>query len=369
MKKTSKIFLTITVFALLLVGQAPGQVNQLEFIRNQNLRVGFHAKLWEFEDDSRFVEFALPTFYSTSLSSRLSFDVIAAPFGSVFDPSPGKSIDFTSISDTYVRGSYILGDNRALLTVGLGIPSGKTELDAEELALASIAANRPLANPVTNFGTGFNINVGLAVAHEVGPWVFGFGVGYSRRGEYDLNSQGATIDPGDEFNVTVGLDRQFGAAKVIADVIYTTYSKDESNVLPSYEAGNKILFNGQLIFPVGIFDPIILSVGNRVRKDNTAANQALVDNGNEFEFRATAITPVSSFRLKLIYLARIYGDNNQGVDGANIQGFGGGLILRVSNSFTFDPAIIFQTGSINTGPDSEIDVTGLELTGGFSFRF
>jgi len=365
----------ITLMSLiLLTGVTQSVFAQSEFIRNHYLRLGFHAKLWEFEGNSRFLEVALPMIYSMQIGRRFALDVVASPFGagvyegSLRDPSNGEKI--ISLSDSYVRASYIIGDNQALLTVGVGIPSGKTELNNEEFTIASIAANRALANPVSNFGTGSNVNVGLAVAREIGSWVFGFGVGFARRGEYNLNSLGGTIDPGDEINVTIGADKDFGSAKFTGDVIYTMYTEDESNVLSPYQAGNKLYINGRLIFTLGFLNPVILSVGNRIRADNISRSQTF-QNGNEFEARVAAVVPVGgdNFGLKFVYLMRNYGDGDQDVGGATINGFGGGLVFKISQNLTFDPTFIYSTGTFNTGPDTETDVTGYELTGGFAFRF
>ncbi len=41
---------------ILLTGVAQSVFGQSEFIRNRYLRLGFHAKLWEFEDDSGFLK-------------------------------------------------------------------------------------------------------------------------------------------------------------------------------------------------------------------------------------------------------------------------------------------------------------------------
>ncbi len=365
----------ITLMSLILLTCVSQSVfAQSEFIRNRYLRLGFHAQLWEFEDDSKFLEVALPMVYSMPIGRRFALDVVASPFGagvyegSLRDPSNGEKI--ISLSDTYVRASYIIGDNQALLTVGVGIPSGKTELNNEEFTIASIAANRALANPVSNFGSGSNMNVGLAVAREIGSWVFGFGVGFARRGEYNLNALGGTIDPGDEINVTIGADKDFGSAKFTGDVIYTKYTKDKSNVLSDFQAGNKLYINGRFIFTLGFLNPVILSAGNRTRDDNSSPNQTF-KNGNEFEDRVSAVSPVGgdNFGLKFVYLMRNYGDGEQDAGGATINGFGGGLVFKISRNFTFDPTFIYATGSFNTGPDTKADVTGYELTGGFAFRF
>ncbi len=347
---------------------------QSEFIRSRYLRLGVHAKLWEFEGDTGFLEVALPMIYSMPIGRRFALDVVASPFlagvyqGSLSDLEDGEKI--TSLSDTYVRASYIIGDNQALLTVGFGIPTGTTELTNEELPIASRAASRALANPVSNFGTGSNVNVGLAVAREIGTWVFGFGVGFAKRGEYDFDALGSNYDPGDEFNVTIGADKEFGSAKFTGDVIYTKYTEDKSNRLSDFQAGDKLYVNGRLIFPLGFLNPIVLSASNRTRGENSSPTQKF-QNGNEYEARVAAIAPLAgrNFGLKFVYLTRIYGDGEQDVGGANINGFGGGLVFKISQNFTFDPTFIYSTGSLNTGPDSKTDITGYELTGGFAFRF
>ena len=148
------------------------------------------------------------------------------------------------------------------------------------------------------------------------------------------------------------------------------YTEDQSNFLSPYQAGNKLYINGRLIFTLGFLNPVILSAGNRIRDDNSSRSQTF-QNGNEFEARASAVVPVGgdNFGLKFVYLMRNYGDGDQAVGGASINGFGGGMVFKISQTFTFDPTFIYSTGRVNTGPNTETDVTGYELTGGFAFRF
>lgn len=366
---------------LLALGQAIpvlAQTDRSQFIRHQTLKPGIHFKTWSFSESSgldSFTEFALPVVYSHPINERLAIDVITAPFISSVKQTGGETVDLTGLTDTFVRGSYLIGDNLALLTVGLSLPSGKTDLDARELQLAGLAANRPLDNPVTNFGTGLNLNVGLATAQQWGEWVVGLGVGYASRGEYETSTLAEPVDisPGNEINLTFGVEREFegsnGNSKLLADFIYTNYGEDDFAGRQPYEAGDKFLLRGQYLFPLAVFDPVILALTNRFRLDNETSNPALADNGNEFELRATFIQPRSeTFNLKYILHAKLYSDTENEAEGALIYGIGGGITLRVTDTISIDPTLIFSTGSINAGPDSEIDVTGIEFSGGVLVR-
>ncbi|MFQ5753449.1 MAG: hypothetical protein ACE5HI_15780, partial [bacterium] len=355
------------------------QINQLEFIRTQYFKPTFHIKSWTFDDTpalDRFTEFAIPVVYSLPLGSRFGIDVATSPFLGIKETPNAPTDEFHNITDTFVRSSIILGDNLALLTFGVGIPSGETNLDATEFTISSIASNRPLDNPVSNFGTGLSLNFGLALAQEVGSWVLGFGIGYSLRQKYDATFSGQEFDiePGNELNLTFGLERDFelsgDRAKFLADFIYTNYAEDKVNGESFYEAGDKFLVRGQLLIPVGFLNPVILTATQRWRSNNRSPNPELISNGNELELRATLIHPLAnSFSLKYVAKSQLYGDNDNDSEGATIYGIGGGFILKFSSHVSFDPTFIYSKGSINTGPDSKIDIKGLELNGGFAFRF
>lgn len=375
-----KKFCTSVIFIALCVCPAWAQGNQYEFIRASTFKTGVHAKLWDFEDESgfdKFAELSFPTTYSMAFGDRFAIDLVTAPFVTALQLTDGPVLDYSNLSDSFGRVSVMLGDNLALLTFGVGIPSGQTELKSEELVLAGLAANRPLSNPITNFGAGLNLHFGVAVAQNFGAWVVGAGAGYALRGDYDIlfDDENIQIDPGDEMNLTLGVDREFrmagGQGRFMADFIYTNYTEDEfKNLSFVYEAGDKIVVSGNLILPLGFVNPLILSARNRWRLDNKAQDPLLLDNGNELELRATGISALSgSFKLKYIYRAQIYGENDQGIDGALIHGFGGGLILKLSRHFSFDPTFIYSVGSIDTGPDSDVAVTGYEFSGGFAITF
>lgn len=375
MKKYFVILLALFLFET----SGYAQNEPYQFIRSSFFQTTFHIKSWSFDGTQaldRYTEFAIPVVYTVPFGSRLAIDVVTSPFISIKEDPGGGTSEFHNISDTFVRSSFILGDNNALLTFGIGIPTGETNLDASEYTISGIAANRSLDNPVSNFGTGFSYNFGLAVAQEFGDWVVGVGGGYSLRQQYDATFAGQSfqIEPGDEFNLTIGLERDFeiasGKGKFTADFIYTNFSEDKIDGASFFEAGDKLLFRGQLIVPFASFNPLILSVTERIRSDNRSPNPDILNNGNELELRATLVHRLSGgLHLKYVGRTQIYGDNNNSAGGATIFGIGGGVVFNFSQHVSFDPTFIFSKGSINTGPNSDINITGLELTGGLAFKF
>ena len=371
-----KYFL-LTALALVLVVVATAFGQNARFIRSRHLQLGVGFKTWKFEGASgvtRFTQTAFPVVYRFPLSNRLGVDFVTSPFLSKAQKPAGDDVKFNNVTDTLVRASYLIGNNLALLTFGVGLPTGQTELSSDELLLSGLAANRPLDYPVSSFGTGLTLVAGLAVAQPVGSWVIGFGAGYAFRQEYDATVSGTafTVNPGNELNLTFGLDREFadGRTKFSADLIYTNYSEDKSEGEAVFEAGDKFVVRGQLLFPLGLFDPVIVTALYRWRLDNRSTNAALLDNSNQFHARAVFWHPLSrSFRLKYVVDADLYSNTVVGANGATLFGFGGGLFLRLSRIVALDPTVVFRTGKINTGPGTQVDVTGLEVTGGLAFTY
>ncbi len=365
-------------FALVVLTAVTSFAQRGEFIRYQSLNTGLHFKTWRFGDEGgfkSFTEFAFPFSYSVSVSPRLGVEVITSPFLSSLDPVTGDKLSHNNLSDSFVRASYIVGDHRVLLTLGVGIPTGKAKLNNDQLTVAGFAANRPLDNPVTNFGTGLNVNFAVAAAQEIGTWIVGLGVGYSLRQNYDALSSGqeVEVDPGDELNLTFGVDKEFEwgdeKAKFTSDFIYTRYTEDDLNGQPFFEAGDRFLLQAKFLLPLGKIKPLIISLANRWRLDNRSNNAALIDNGNELEFGLTAFSPLGKkHSLKYLLDVKIYSNTVDDTDGALIGGVGLGVILRFSDRVSFDPAFKFSKGRINVGSNNDIDLTGLEATGGLSIR-
>ncbi|MBE0617733.1 MAG: hypothetical protein IH608_07390, partial [Proteobacteria bacterium] len=107
----------------------------------------------------------------------------------------GDSASLTTLVDTKVTTSYAILDRMpfdVLLGLDFNLPTGKSDLDREDLALVM----DPDLVPITEFGEGFNINPVLSVARSWGPVAAGLGAGYLWRGEYDLGADA----PGDEYD-------------------------------------------------------------------------------------------------------------------------------------------------------------------------
>jgi hypothetical protein len=358
---------------------ATADVIGLPDMRATTVSFGFDMSTWSLDvrDLDRYTQMAVPMAIAIPFGDRLSIDLAARPFRSHIDPAFVSSDAVTSMSDMLVRASYRLGRDAAIVVVSVGAPTGKAELeDATEIANAVFAADRRFANPVTSFGTGLVANASLAIARPVGNWAFGGGVGFSYRAEYDVSVFSDTTgvadstvayDPGEEINLTVGLDRNFAMgsrpAQVTADVVYTLYSDDKQGGEEVLKLGDKLFIEGRLLLPVGPIDPLMLTVRGRSRGDAEIPNAPQVEQGADADVQLTARLPMSEgLAFDITGVGRYY-DPVEGVGKGNIFGVGFGLRGRAGQSAVFQPAVLFQFGKMD-----QINVTGVRFQFGLTLK-
>ena len=87
------------------------------------------------------------------------------------------------LSDTWVKGSYVLWNDRAVFNVGIGIPTGKTRLNENQYNISKRNLIRNVFKyPLPVYGQGFCARIGLVTAHPVRDGlILGLGVQYLLR--------------------------------------------------------------------------------------------------------------------------------------------------------------------------------------------
>jgi hypothetical protein len=263
------------------------------FFRDLALGGGLHFQRWNGEGELSIREISLPLSFVCPVTRRLSLDVTAG--SGVANLERGTSRSLGGLTDTQLRASFVLGDEVALLTVGLSLPTGQAELDPGEQQVSNYLAQNALGFRTPHFGQGLNANVGLAAARKLGESVAGIGIGYLLKGEFSPWKGGAEYRPGDELSLTVGLDRQIlnGDGRVSLDVVYTRYGKDEVGGVETFQSGDKLLLQVLGLCKAKGLDWQIYLV-ERGRGKNTnywGGGQAAYSNGNQFEARLVALRP------------------------------------------------------------------------------
>jgi len=228
--------LALAPLVFLPAGEVRAEETGTGFLRDVILGSGLHYQNWRGEEGLEVREFSLPVAFVWPVSRRLSLDMVTGSGFATLDR--GTSNRLNGLTDTKIRASCIIGDELALVTVGVSTPTGKTVLDTLEREVSNYLAQDALGFRTPSFGQGLEMNVGLATAHKIGETVFGLGAGYLRKEAFTPGVEEPEYSPGDELSLTFGLDRQVmdGEGALILDVVYTVYGEDEEEGAAVYKS-------------------------------------------------------------------------------------------------------------------------------------
>jgi hypothetical protein len=357
---------TLTVLAVLAAaGETAAQEARDRLFRDAVLGSGAYYQTWSHDEKADVSELSIPLIVIWPVSKKLSLDAVS---GSGFASLADDGGSLNGLIDTKVRASYILGDERALLTLGVNTPTGKTGLTGEQRAVSSSLAQGALNFRTANFGQGLDINVGLAVAGKVGELVVGAGAGYLLKGEFTPRDQGVEYKPGSELSLTVGLDRKVmdGDGVLTLDAVYTLYGDDEQEGEATFTSGNKLVLQGMGSFKMGGMN-LRAHFTERLRGNSTRYVNGLASafgNGNQLE---TGLQVMSGGRgkveLRVQADLKAYSANDFGKGKASLFSAGPGLRLRLGPGRSIDINVKYGTGKL----DDE-SVSGIEAGGGIWFR-
>ena len=162
--------------------------------------------------------------------------------------SDTRGVDTPSLSsviDTKLNFSYVVLDKlpvNFLFGLDLNIPTGKTDLDDDELLIV----RDPDLISIVNTGEGFNINPNISMTKEWSTWSIGLGAGFLWRGEYDYSREFRNYDPGNIAYVS-GEIRYYvaddGLVRIYGD--YGTFSKDYLDDDDFYREGDFFLLGAE----------------------------------------------------------------------------------------------------------------------------
>lgn len=166
-------------------------------------------------------------------------------------------ISMSGASDTRLRFSWLLPNDRFLLTGGLSLPTGPTDLDRDEVLVSRAISNQVLGFRANRYGEGLDIFVGLAAAWPVNnSWSVGGGLGGRLKGSFEfapdaLNGLGK-VEPGSEVFLSGGASYfNRGDSRTTAfnaDLSFRTYGRDKVESKEVFEEGGEIdlVINGAL---------------------------------------------------------------------------------------------------------------------------
>src|SRR5665213_1258705 len=127
----------------------------------------------------------IPIAIIVRFSDRFNID-LSTNYANSQVKTPGiASSAITGLTDTQLRGNVTLGDNAAIVTLGVNLPSGQYKVpDGEQVAAGQIG-NDFLIYPVTSMGNGLAVTGGIGFAWPLGAWNLGVGTSFRYSTAFD----------------------------------------------------------------------------------------------------------------------------------------------------------------------------------------
>jgi len=341
--------------------------------------------------------------------NQLAFPLtVLLPFGEHFNLAIQHTPAFSwwfgeyrmnGISDTWVRGNLVFLGEKAMLNLGLGIPTGKTRLNIAQFDLARDLGRNIFRFRSPVYGQGPCARGGLAFAFQLTEKVvLGFGGQYLYRMgyhpiEFEYGSEIGIPEktwskeyvPGDEVSGQVGFDFRIDEnTKIMLDGIYTYYWKDFLDNEVVYRAGDKFTFNFALFhrsYQHYLWSHVTFRqrAKNEVIRELSFQEQDKNSNGYQIEIDMIyKIMEIMRSELFILGEGRYYGQNGRRVEEATgtskmeygdemVVGLGVGTNYRLSENSLLDFQMKYLMGNFKYETNNWI--LGLDTFLGLKIEF
>lgn len=385
--------LTYLFFLLWICSQAFSQNYNLINKSRGYFMTGYTFQTWKVElserenqyDDGIF-QMTIPFILQLGLSDKMTLNISNRPSMSWWHDEQ----KINGISDTWIKTTYISANERAMFYLGLGLPTGATQIDSVQYELSS---NKALASRNYQFyastasqglcgQAGFNYTVPIE-----DDYMLGFGVQYIYRGNHHpvkfeygsnfglSNKWDIEYNPGDEIHGQVGFD--WGVSKhtkLTFDFIYAYYLPDYLDNEKLYSSGVKYYGNVSYYHQFTQERDVYILLKYRHKENNVSweansiADDILLTQGDQVGADMLAKF-VSYQKGELLGTAftRYNAPNTDGFDESFIIGFGIGGNFHLSRNSLVHTMVKYSIGELNDLVKR--DISGFEFTAQFSYSF
>ncbi len=311
-------------------------------------------------------QLAVPIALIVPFNDRLNLDISTSYAMSEVHFNGAKTSSISGLTDTQVRGNLMLGDNFAVVTLGLNLPTGMYKVPEGQIEAAGQIGNDFLLYPVASMGGGLSTTGGVAFAQSLGDWNLGVGASFrhsSRFDAYVVQSASLRFQPGDEMKLRVGIDRPVGDGNVSIGVTYSKFGKDAADST-TFATGDRALGQATWATPIGIGDfsltawDMYRAKGERIGAVAPGENIADVSAALGFNVGDVYVQPSAEGRVWQV----------DGVHTGTIANVG--LRFRFTlGALSVNPSATYAVGKLYGAASGEVtDVTGLRGTLLFRIR-
>jgi hypothetical protein len=390
--------LWLSLIAAILLGNEAAAQGRLVGYRSSSAGVMYEQ--WSFGDAipqptstgdnivrvDRASQLSFPVAVRVPLGESWAVDLSSAySVGKVVLTAPDPELNLTEynlsgLTDVRLRATGRLTPNLSL-TVGLTAPTGKTSLNAEEFSALRVLAAPPLGFQIPRLGNGFSATAGLVLSRQLGEaWAGALAVSYEARGKYDPGVLIASLSspdfsPSDALRVSLGIDGLIGQSGMTLGLSADFYpNKDEitdpdlNGASLTTQLGPVLTADWQLRLGGGGFRELVLYAVDRYRTNYQAGTSTTPNftveqsSGNYLDAgirsviaagRATGILAAGNFR----HQTGLKSDNTLATAAIVSGTLTLGLIRDLGSSYTVQPFIRGQLGSLDTAGESSSAVS------------
>ncbi len=285
------------------------------------------------------------------------------------DAATGDAHTLDGFTDTQVRGSYVFGNDRLVLSLMLNLPTGAEKQTQQELDVSSAIASNFLLFPVASYGNGFSGTLGAAVAVPAGGWNLGLSASGRLSAKYqpyddpDTAISNLRYKPGFEGRVRVGADHLIGASRLALGFTLSTFSNDQATGGGSpgaYSPATRYISQVSLTSPIGSNSLAVYAWDYYRSSSKSDSLVGFSSKENIFTVGAQlGIQAGPKVSIQPLIEARVLG--SAPASGSGFL-FGGGATARleVTPRFSLIPGARYDTGHIKSTAVGQPSVTGFE---------
>ncbi|MFZ5518391.1 MAG: hypothetical protein ACOY90_17280 [Candidatus Zhuqueibacterota bacterium] len=337
------------------------------------LSTGFVFQKWTIENVTNPVsEGSFPIELIYPFMDNLQVQVSHLPALSQFGES-----NLAGLSDTWIRTSYSLMNNQLALSLGVGLPTGKTELDSTEILITQLISQNSFKFRLPVFGQGLTLSGGVMYALPVNDlFTVGIGANYVYRGQYKFSKLSPfEYDPGDQIGGNIGFDYSINPSLTASlDCVYSYYLADKLDKTEVFTSGPNFTIKLFTQYKLDFGDLWLNAFYRAKSRNETWDGQALAPEAKNSNVTLREVELGSRIRLNEIVFInvltelRTYAKNEYDTGSITIFGGGIGYDLSVTRNFALSMGIklFFGNGEFfNTTPS----LTGNEFYFGTQWYF
>ncbi|UCC43985.1 MAG: hypothetical protein JSU65_12870 [Candidatus Zixiibacteriota bacterium] len=311
----------------------------------------------------------MPIFGFVPLQDDLELQLYAARSSTSYETNIAE-FSLVGLSDLKLQINKSLSDDQIVLSGGVNLPVGKTELSldpaADEWKISSYLSKDYVDFPIRRLGAGFGFNLLVGGAAVVGQVRIGGSVSYQFNGAYKPYEGSGDYNPGNIFSINGGGQVQSGRVTWSANLAFSAYGTDTQDGINVLKQGSMI---GLGVGANAEFDNYALQGGvsylirgrASVHEDDSLISQ-LKHYGDEFEgFGRVRFGLGQDMYLAPSISIQMIADNELAelVSGSSsIIGLGADVGREFSDRFRADLGFEYFTGS---ALDGEIDLSGYQM--------